>query len=298
MISGGVVMSEAVAVRNSEGEVEGMLNGSDNFEDGTHGKAIIISGIPAVSSSGSTNLLDRIMEADTIQFEDGTIKTRKLQAEAGTFSGVLKAVSGSFKSLSCLDADGNELGYISFGEEGTVDFWGFDLRHNQPFRSHNIFNRGALGAYSRTAIIVTGATAKYYYNGLENSDDFVTVTLTSKTTGGKPFYYIPLYGTGEMGFNFGNQIAGMPVDLVIIQVSGTTTMRYCFIAAVGKKFTVVNANNGNNNIYIYSNGTAVQLNGGTACEIMNIGYANMLPAQTYDTLGGGQMIISKNDNNW
>ena len=275
-----------------------MLNGSENFEDGTHGKAIVISGIPSVSSSGSTDLLSRVMEAETILFEDGTLKTKKLQAEAGTFSGVLKAVSGSFKSLSCLDADGNELGYISFGEEGTVDFWGFDLRHNQTFRSHNIFNRGALGAYSRTAIIVTGTTAKYYYNGLENTSDFVTVTLTSKTTGGKPFYYIPLYGTGEMGFNFGSQIAGMPVDLVIIQVSGTTTMRYCFIAAVGKKFTVVNANDDNNNIYIYSNGTAVQLNGGTACEMVNIGYANMLPAQTYDTLGGGQMIISKNDNNW
>ena len=298
VISGGVVMSEAVAVRNSEGEVEGMLNGSENFEDGTHGKAIVISGIPSVSSSGSTDLLSRVMEAETILFEDGTLKTKKLQAEAGTFSGVLKAVSGSFKSLSCLDTDGNELGYISFGTQGTVDFTGFDLRHDGTFRSNNIFCRGTLGARSRTAVVITGTSGKYYYNGLENTSDFVTVTLTRGTTGGNPFYYIPLYGTGEMGSNFGSQIAGMPVDLVIIQVSGTTTMRYCFIAAVGKKFTVVNANDDNNNIYIYSNGTAVQLNGGTACEMMNIGYANMLPAQTSATLGGGQMIISKNDNNW
>lgn len=298
VISGGVVMSEAVAVRNSEGEVEGMLNGSENFEDGTHGKAIVISGIPPVSSSGSTDLLSRVMEAETILFEDGTLKTKKLQAEAGTFSGVLKAVSGSFKSLSCLDADGNELGYISFGTQGTVDFTGFDLRHDGTFRSNNIFCRGTLGARSRTAVVITGTSGKYYYNGLENTSDFVTVTLTRGTTGGNPFYYIPLYGTGEMGFNFGSQIAGMPVDLVIIQVSGTTTMRYCFIAPVGKKFTVVNANDDNNNIYIYSNGTAVQLNGGTACEIVNIGYANMLPSQTSATLGGGQMIISKNDNNW
>lgn len=298
VISGGVVMSEAVAVRNSEGEVEGMLNGSENFEDGTHGKAIIISGIPAVSSSGSTNLLDRIMEADTIQFEDGTIKTRKLQAEAGTFSGVLKAVSGSFKSLSCLDADGNELGYISFGTQGTVDFTGFDLRHDGTFRSNNIFCRGTLGARSRTAVVITGTSGKYYYNGLENTSDFVMVTLTRGTTGGNPFYYVPLYGTGDLANQHGSKIAGMPVDLVIIQVSGTTTMRYCFTAPVGKKFTVVNANDDNNNIYIYSNGTAVQLNGGTACEMVNIGYANMLPAQTSSTLGGGQMIISKNDNNW
>ena len=298
VISGGVVMSEAVAVRNSEGEVEGMLNGSENFEDGTHGKAIVISGIPSVSSSGSADLLSRVMEAETILFEDGTLKTKKLQAEAGTFSGVLKAVSGSFKSLSCLDADGNELGYISFGEEGTVDFTGFDLRHDGTFRSNNIFCRSTLGARSRTAVVITGTSGKYYYNGLENASDYVTVRFTSGTSGGNSFYYVPLYGTGEMGSKFGSQIAGMPVDLVIIQVSGTTTMRYCFTAPVGKKFTVVNANNGNNNIYIYSNGTAVQLNGGTACEIVNIGYANMLPSQTSDTLGGGQMIISKNDNNW
>lgn len=298
VISGGVVMSEAVAVRNSEGEVEGMLNGSENFEDGTHGKAIIISGIPAVSSSGSTNLLDRIMEADTIQFEDGTIKTRKLQAEDGTFGGVLKAVSGSFKSLSCLDADGNELGYISFGTQGTVDFTGFDLRHDGTFRSNNIFCRGTLGARSRTAVVITGTSGKYYYNGLENTSDYITVNFTSGIYDGKSFYYVPLYGTGALANQYGSKIAGMPVDLVIIQVSGTTTMRYCFTAPVGKKFTVVNANDDNNNIYIYSNGTAVQLNGGTACEMVNIGYANMLPAQTSSTLGGGQMIISKNDNNW
>ena len=298
VMSGGVVMSEAVAVRNSEGEVEGMLNGSENFEDGEHGKAIVISGIPAVSSSGSTDLLSRVMEAETILFEDGTLKTRKLQAEAGTFSGVLKAVSGSFKSLSCLDADGNELGYISFGTQGTVDFTGFDLRHDGTFRGNNIFCRGALGARSRTAVVITGTSGKYYYNGLENTSDYVTVSFTRGTTGGNPFYYVPLYGTGALANQYGSQIAGMPVDLVIIQVSGTTTMRYCFSAPVGKKFTVVNANDDNNNIYIYSNGTAVQLNGGTACEIVNIGYANMLPSQTSATLGGGQMIISKNDNNW
>lgn len=298
VISGGVVMSEAVAVRNSEGEVEGMLNGSDNFEDGTHGKAIIISGIPAVSSSGSTDLLSRVMEAETIQFEDGTIKTRKLQAEAGTFSGVLKAVSGSFKSLSCLDADGNELGYISFGTQGTVDFTGFNLRHDGTFRSNNIFCRGTLGARSRTAVVITGTSGKYYYNGLENTSDYITVNFTSDIYDGKSLYYVPLYGTGALAYQYGSEIAGMPVDIVIIRISDTTLRRYCFTAPMGKKFTVVNANDDNNNIYIYSNGTAVQMTGGSVCEMINIGYANMLPAQTSDVPGAGQMIISKNDNNW
>lgn len=298
VINGGVVMSEAVAVKNSSGEVESMMNGSSVFEDSTHGKVLHVCGIPSVASSGSTNLVERVKEAETIIYEDGTVVTKKLEALAGIFSGELKAVTGSFKSLSCLDADGNELGYISFGTQGTVDFTGFDLRHDGTFRSNNIFCRGTLGARSRTAVVITGTSGKYYYNGLENTSDFVTVTLTRGTTGGNPFYYVPLYGTAALANQYGSKIAGMPVDLVIIQVSGTTTMRYCFTAPVGKKFTVVNANDDNNNIYIYSNGTAVQLNGGTACEIVNIGYANMLPAQTSDTLGAGQMIISKNDNNW
>lgn len=106
VINGGVVMSEAVAVRNSEGEVEGMLNGSENFEDGTHGKAIVISGIPSQSSSGSTVLSDRVKEAETIVYEDGTVKTRKLQAEAGTFSGELIAPSGT---IGGFDIEGERL---------------------------------------------------------------------------------------------------------------------------------------------------------------------------------------------
>lgn len=96
VINGGVVMSEAVAVRNANGDVEGMLNGSENFEDSTHGKAIVISGIPTQSSSGSTSLIDRVMEAETIVYEDGTVKTKKLVAESGTFSGELKGASGTF----------------------------------------------------------------------------------------------------------------------------------------------------------------------------------------------------------
>lgn len=299
-ILGGAVLTEAVAVRNSSGQIEGMLNGSSSFEDGTHGKAVVISGIPSQSSSGSTVLSDRVAEAETVIYEDGTIVTKKLQAEAGTFGGTLNAVSGSFKELRCLDADGNEYGYITFSatDNGTVDFVNFNLRHNLTFRSNHIFCRGMLGAYTRTAIIITGTSGKYYYNGLDNTSDFVTVTFSTGADGSNTFYYVPLYGTGSLAIQFGSKIAGMAVDLVLIQISGTTTRRYCFVAPTGKKFTVVNINDDNNNIYIYSNGSAVQLTGGSACEIVNVGYGNMLPSQTSSILGGGQMIIGKNDNNW
>lgn len=93
--SGGVIMSQAVAVKNESEEVEAILNGSSNFEDDTHGKAVLIAGIPAVSSSGSAELADRAKEAETIVYEDGTVVTKKLQAEAGEFSGKINASSGS-----------------------------------------------------------------------------------------------------------------------------------------------------------------------------------------------------------
>ena len=89
---GGAVLAEAVAVKNTEGEVEGLLNGSDTFSDTTHGKVILAGGIP----SGEAELNERVAEAETRIFEDGTIKTKKLEAEAGTFSGELNGASGRF----------------------------------------------------------------------------------------------------------------------------------------------------------------------------------------------------------
>lgn len=79
VISGGVVMSEAVAVKNAENEIEGILNGSDTFSDTEHGKIILASGIPSTSSSGSTKLADRVNESKSKIFEDGTITTKAIE---------------------------------------------------------------------------------------------------------------------------------------------------------------------------------------------------------------------------
>lgn len=271
-----------------------MMNGSSVFENSTHGKVLHVCGIPSTSSSGSTDLVERVKEAETIIYEDGTVVTKKLEALAGIFRGELKAVTGSFKSLSCLDPDGNELGYIQFGTTGTVDFVNFNLRHNKTFRSNDLFCRGAFGARSRTAVIVYGTYARYFYQGLENSAVYYEMKLQSSTDGdGYPFYYLPIYGSGAMG-----DVAGMPVDLVIIKQSGTTTRRYCILATRGKKFTIVNANDDNNNIYIYINNATNLMDGGSAWEMVDVGYDNVLPARSESSLGAGLMVISKFDNNW
>lgn len=73
-VAGGVVMSQMVAVRNSEeegGEIEAFLNGSDFAKSDDSGKLILAGGIPAESWSGSLDLEDRAKEAKIRMYEDG-----------------------------------------------------------------------------------------------------------------------------------------------------------------------------------------------------------------------------------
>lgn len=304
-IDGGVIMSEAVAVKNESSEVEAMLNGSSNFSEDAHGKMLIIAGIPSVSSSGSSLLSERIKEAQTIVFEDGTVRTTMLEGKGGTFAGSLNAVDGTFKKLICVNSSGEEIGAITFSTEGRLWFDNCDLYHQGTkdgrslrFYASDFFARGTFGAYERTAILVeettnNKVTAKYY-NGLSNPPVY-TQTLSAKTdTGRNTYYTIDLYADS----NANDAILGIPFDTVIIKQSGTTRRNFFIKSTKGKKFTVINANDDNNNIYIYIRGELWNMAGGVAVELFNAGYDNLLPAGTSTDMGGGIIILSKYDNDW
>lgn len=82
-ISGGVVMTNMVAVKDSGSkEIEAFLNGSNFAEDAEHKKLILAAGIP----DGLSNLDERAKEASTRIYEDGTIDTQKLNAKSGKIS--------------------------------------------------------------------------------------------------------------------------------------------------------------------------------------------------------------------
>lgn len=70
-ISGGVVMTEMVAVGEGGNNIEAFLNGSGEFNDDTHGKLILAGGIP----EGTTNIKERAKEALTRIYEDGRFVT-------------------------------------------------------------------------------------------------------------------------------------------------------------------------------------------------------------------------------
>lgn len=224
--------------------------------------------------------------------QDGTI-----EAVDGKFSGTLTGVTGSFKSLNCVNSEGKTVGGISFGTDGKMWFsgdmyhQGYDYTNKRRYRlySSDLWCRGNFGASGRNTLVVLGSYGYFYVNGLNTETGKVYVSLVSAQSSAKETYYtIPLYGTS-------GDAAGFPVDLVIIRTSGT--YRYLLSGDKSQRVTVVNAHDQNNNIYIYSNGEKVQWHGGEIAECRNI-EDFMTPVPATNLLGRGWIIGAFRDSNW
>ena len=224
--------------------------------------------------------------------QDGTI-----EAVDGKFSGTLTGVTGSFKSLNCVNSDGKTVGGISFGTDGKMWFsgdmyhQGYDYTNKRSYRlySSNLWCRGSFGASSRNTLVVLGSYGYFYVNGLASETGKVYVSLVSaQSSNNETYYTIPLYGTS-------GDAAGFPVDLVIIRTAGT--YRYLLSGDKSQRVTVVNAHNQNNNIYIYSNGGKVQWNGGEIADCRNI-EDFMTPVPGTNVLGRGWIVGAFRDSDW
>ena len=221
----------------------------------------------------------------------------KIIAKNGEFSGTVVGVSGSFKSLNCVNNDGDIVGGISFSSDGKMWFNGdlyhqgydYDKKRSFRFYTSDVWCRGNFGARQRNTLVVYGSYGYYYVNGLETETGKVYVSLSSATSSNNETYYtIPLYGSS-------GDAAGFPVDLVIIKVSGT--YRYLLSGMKSQRVTVMNANNQNSEVYIYSNGNKVKWPGGTIADCRNI-EDFMSPVPASNLLGRGWIVGSMNDNDW
>ena len=221
----------------------------------------------------------------------------KIIAKNGEFSGTVVGVSGSFKSLNCVNNSGDIVGGISFGSDGKMWFNGdlyhqgydYDKKRSFRFYTSDVWCRGNFGARQRNTLVVYGSYGYYYVNGLDTETGKVYVSLPSATSSNNETYYtIPLYGTT-------GDASGFPVDLVIIKVSGT--YRYLLSGMKSQRVTVMNANNQNSEIYIYSNGNKVKWPGGTIADCRNIADF-MSPSPASNLLGRGWIVGAMNDNNW
>lgn len=224
--------------------------------------------------------------------EDGTI-----EAVDGKFSGTLSGVTGSFKSLNCVNSEGKAVGGISFGTDGKMWFSGdmyhqgydYDKKRNYRLYASNIWCRSNFGASGRNTLVVLGSYGYFYVNGLNTETGKVYVSLVSaQSSNNETYYTIPLYGMS-------GDAAGFPVDLVIIRTSGT--YRYLLSGDKSQRVTVVNAHDQNNEIYIYSNGGKVQWHGGEIADCRNI-EDFMTPVPATNLLGRGWIVGAFRDSNW
>lgn len=221
--------------------------------------------------------------------QDGTIN-----AEKGIFSGAINGVSGSFKSLNCVNNQGDVVGGITFDSTGRMFFNG-DLYHNgynaekgRNLRAYasDIWCRSSFGARERNTVTVNGSSAFYYVNGLANGSGEVLVYLDTSIYNGITYMKIPLYAkTGDA--------AGFPVELVIIRSSGN----YSLIGRPSQHVTVINANDQNNDVSIFCNGQTKNLEGGAVASFWNI-EDFMSPAPASGIPGRGWLMESYMDNGW
>lgn len=83
-VNGGLVMTDMVAVRDSdEQEVEAFLNGSGFASDTEHGKLLIAAGI----EQGEADIEERSKEAKTRVYEDGHIESNDIKLKEGCVIG-------------------------------------------------------------------------------------------------------------------------------------------------------------------------------------------------------------------
>ena len=283
-IDGGIVTSGTVQLAGSGGSILAGITG-----EGTASSSVRIWAGASKGNKGTAPF--RVLQDGSFYATKAKIEG-EIIATSGEFSGTLKGVSGSFKNLNCVNSNGQVVGSISFGSDGNIWFQG-GLYHQasvKPFYTSDVYCRGTFGAYTRNTLVVYGSYAYFYTKGLGNSSNRVYVSLPSATSSNNQTYYtIPLYGTiGEA--------AGMPVDIVVINVS-SGTYRYQMQRIIGKKVLVVNANDKNSEIYIYSNGSQVKFPGGTMGEAVNLdGFIS--PAPGSSNLGRGWLIGPMRDNTW
>lgn len=232
-----------------------------------------------------------------VRIKDGNVVCNTGTFENVTISGVLNGVTGSFRTLNCIDNNGKVVGSITFGTDGKLWFSG-DMYHQgynytedrgYRFYTGDIWCRGQFGASERNILEVKGSYGYYYTKGAYKSGAYIAFTRKTSANG-VAYYELPLYGTT-------NDYAGFPVDIVVFNLSGSTVYNYELLMSVTQRALLVNGNNNYNNVKIFVNGTQRNWNGGEMAEVLKLSKF-MTPTPGTDLLGSGLMVGAYHDNDW
>lgn len=257
--------------------------------------------------------VDKVM-ADGIQGK--IIDAKNATFENVTIKGGLDSVSGTFKSLKCVDGEGNVVAVLRFGEHGALTIEGGDLfmqgtkdGRSLRFYTSDIWCRGMFGHTARTCAVIRNDIMHVYAGEKgEDGEKGVKVKLsTVKLASGETVYRIPMYspGTGYYADElFGTlvnsndpKLSGAPIDVIVFNC--TANFLYTFVLFdEGKTWTVVNGNSGQMVQIADVNGWR-RLAGGTASNYFYVAPEWLYPHQTNpDKLGRGVFCAGSWDMNW
>lgn len=224
--------------------------------------------------------------------------TGSVWCQNGTFSGTVTGVHGSFKTLDCVDSNGNVVGNIQFGSDGRMWFsgdmyhQGYDSAKKRGYRFYaaDIWCRGMFGHRQKTMALVFGTHMRIYTKDADNTEDTgVYVALESGMVSGRRYYKIPLYGFAKYG-----DASGMAIDMVVINCS--SDFYYVFEGmGNGKEWRVINGND-RQTIHFADIGGWHELYGGESlsCAYVNPKFLNPKPT----SLGAGVFWSGEFDLNW
>lgn len=214
------------------------------------------------------------------------------------FSGTMKAVSGSFKSLNCVDDSGKVVGNIAFGSDGRMWFDGdmysqgyrYDKQRSNRFYASDILCRGMFGHREKITAVVKDSYMYVYSKGADQSGTYVSLK-TGKTSDNKTFYYIPLYSPSDA-----DDISGLPIDVVVFNTS--LDYYYAFSGMNnGKEWRVINGND-KQTVHFCDIVGWHRLGGGASvnCIYVNPEWLNPVPGAS--GIGRGVFWTGETDLNW
>ena len=195
-----------------------------------------------------------------------------LHAENGEFGGTVSGVTGTFKSLQCVDANGNNVGELRFDSDGKLSIYNGDVIHNGTkaetkangdtinrslrFYANNMWVRNSFGARGTNTAIIDERNNYVTYvldpSGLPSQRLVTDHVMSTTSYGDYTSYDVPLYVTAILApsgstpsdpdrSNSSSAIA-FPVDtVIIIGRHGAGKRSYKFTGAlIGKKIRVIN----------------------------------------------------------
>ena len=219
----------------------------------------------------------------------------------GTFSGTVTGVHGSFKTLDCVDGNGNVVGNIQFGSDGRMWFsgdmyhQGYDNSKKRGYRFYaaDVWCRGMFGHRQKTIAVIYGGNMRIYTKDSDFTDGtFILKSLSrGRTSAGRSYYYVPLYGDGN-----GGDASGMPIDVVVMNCSSDEYYVFTGMGS-GKEWRVVNGND-RQTIHFADIGGWHELVGGESLSCVYIPPSLLNPKVSSSQVGAGVFWSGEADLNW